>query len=85
MVRKEVTVRTGAVLEAMSAAEFIQLASKYSSGIWLERGEKRANAKSLLGMLALGLSAGVEVRLVAEGDDEDEAIAELGDFLALRI
>ena len=85
MVRKEVTVRTGAVLEAKSAAEFIQIASKYSSVIWLERGDKRANAKSLLGLLALGLSAGVEVRLITEGDDEDAAIAELGDYLALRI
>lgn len=77
MIRKEITIISKTGLVAKPAALFIQKASSYKSSIWIEKGERKANAKSLLGLLALGVDYGSKIVLIAEGEDEKEAVDEL--------
>ena len=74
MISKEVTVTNSVGLHARPATYFVQKANTYKASIKIERGDRRANAKSLLGVLSLGIVKGTEVKLVAEGIDEAEAI-----------
>ena len=71
---KEVLVQNKAGLHARPATFFIQKANEYKSTIWVEKEERRVNAKSLLGVLSLGIVKGTAVTLVADGADEQEAI-----------
>lgn len=81
MVQKDINMKPGTWLQAKSAAEFIQEASKFKSSIWVEKDSKKANAKSLLGLLALEISPGSDICLIAEGEDEETAVSALGDFM----
>jgi phosphocarrier protein HPr len=83
MISKEIIIKNQVGLESRSAAMFIQKASNFKSGIWLEKGDRKANAKSLLGVLSLGIGNGMKVRLTAEGEDEDRAVEELEEYLAI--
>ena len=71
---KDVTVQNQVGLHARPATFFIQKANFYKSAIWLEKDERKVNAKSLLGVLSLGIAKGMTVALVAEGPDENDAI-----------
>lgn len=62
-------------------ALLIQKASAFRSSIHIQMGDKRANAKSLLGLMSLGMSPGSELTLLAEGSDEDEALEALSQWL----
>ena len=64
-------------LHARPATFFIQKANEFKSSIWVEKEDRRVNAKSLLGVLSLGIVKGTVVTLIADGADEDEAIATL--------
>lgn len=68
-------------MESKPAAMFIQKASNYKSNVWIEKGERKANAKSLLGLLSLGIGKGSKIMLIAEGEDEAEALNELENYL----
>lgn len=81
MVTKEVVVRGGTGLQSKNAAVFIQKASNFKSNIWIEKEERKANAKSMLGLLSLMVGDGMKVTLIAEGEDEEEAIQELMKYL----
>ena len=81
MIKRELTVRCKEGLQSKSAALFIQKASGFKSDIWIEKGERKANAKSLLGLLSLSIGCGSNITITAEGEDEIEAIAELGNYL----
>ena len=85
MIQKDIALNTGSWLKAQSAAEFIQKASDYKSSIWIEKDSKKANAKSLLGLLALGITPGCSVRLIAQGEDEEAAIADLVEFMVQNV
>ena len=85
MVHRDIELNLESWLKAKSAAVFIQKASDYKSSIWIEKDNKKANAKSLLGLLALEITPGCSVRLIAQGEDEDIAIAELGEFLTQNV
>ncbi len=74
MISKDVTVTNSVGLHARPATYFIQKANTYKSSVWVERGDRRANAKSLLGVLSLGIVKGSEVKLIADGIDETDAI-----------
>ncbi len=82
MISKEVLINNESGLESKKAALFIQRASNYKSSIWIEMGERKANAKSLLGMLSLKIPNGTKVNLIIEGEDEEDAIKGLEEFLA---
>ena len=71
---KEVLVKNKAGLHARPATFFIQKANEFKSSIWLEKEERRVNAKSLLGVLSLGIMGGTEIRIIAGGVDEEQAV-----------
>ena len=78
---KEVTVENQVGLHARPATFFIQKANEYKSGIWVEKEDRRVNAKSLLGVLSLGIVKGTTITLIADGADEKEAVAALVDLV----
>lgn len=78
---KEVTVENQVGLHARPATFFIQKANEYKSSIWVEKEERRVNAKSLLGVLSLGIVKGTTITLIADGSDEKEAVAALVDLV----
>ena len=71
---KDVTVQNQVGLHARPATFFIQKANEFKSSIWLEKEERRVNAKSLLGVLSLGIMGGTEIRIIAGGVDEEQAV-----------
>ena len=78
---KEVLVQNKAGLHARPATFFIQKANEYKSTIWVEKEERRVNAKSLLGILSLGITKGTTINLIADGPDEEEAVAALVELI----
>ncbi len=64
-------------LHARPATFFIQKANEFKSSIWVEKEERRVNAKSLLGVLSLGIVGGTNIRIIADGSDEEEAVNSL--------
>ena len=74
MYMKEVTVNNQVGLHARPATFFIQQANEVISSIWVEKDERRVNAKSLLGVLSLGVVKGTTINLIADGLDEKEAV-----------
>jgi len=77
MYSQETVVNNQVGLHARPATFFIQKANEFKSSIWVEREERRVNAKSLLGVLSLGIVKGTAIKLEADGVDEKEAIEEL--------
>jgi phosphocarrier protein len=74
---KEVMVQNQVGLHARPATFFIQKANEFKSSIWVEKEERRVNAKSLLGVLSLGIVGGTAIRIIADGTDETEAVDSL--------
>jgi len=74
---KEVTVQNQVGLHARPATFFIQKANEFKSTIWISREERKVNAKSLLGVLSLGITKGTAITILAEGVDEQEAVEKL--------
>lgn len=74
MFRKEVMVQNQVGLHARPATFFIQKANEYKASIWIEKEERRVNAKSLLGILSLGIVGGTTIQIIADGVDEQEAV-----------
>ncbi len=77
MYSKEVTVTNSVGLHARPATFFIQESNEFKSSIWVEKGDRRINAKSLLGILSLGIIKGTEIRIIADGVDEEAAVSSL--------
>ena len=82
MIRKNMKIKLSTGLEARPVAIFVQVASQFKSSVYVEVDTKKVNAKSIMGMMTLGLDAGEEVCVVAEGDDEPEAVAEIEKYLS---
>lgn len=74
MISRDVTIKNSVGLHARPATFFIQKANSYRSSIWVEREDRRVNAKSLLGVLSLGIVNGMTITLIADGVDEQEAL-----------
>lgn len=74
MISKDVTIQNSVGLHARPATFFIQKANSYKSSIWVEKGDRRVNAKSLLGVLSLGIPKGTSITVIADGVDEQEAL-----------
>ena len=74
MYTQEITVKNEVGLHARPATYFIQKANEFRSGIWVEKDERRVNAKSLLGVLSLGIVKGTVITVIADGSDETEAV-----------
>ena len=81
MITQNVTVKNTIGLHARPATFFIQKANSFRSSIWVEKDDRRVNAKSLLGVLSLGVIGGMTVTLMADGEDEKEAVKVLQNFI----
>ena len=81
MIKKPITIQISNGLEARPVAMLVQVASQYESRIQVESGDKRVNAKSIMGMMSLGLNVGESVVISAEGSDEEDAIAGIEKYL----
>ncbi len=81
MREKEIEIGLETGLEARPVALLVQIASQFESDIYIESGNKRVNAKSIMGMMSLGLDNGEKVKVTTEGQDEDKAIDDLEKFL----
>lgn len=84
MIRKPITIQIPSGLEARPVALLVQVASQYESEIYVESGEKKVNAKSIMGMMTLGLVAGEDVTVTANGGDEEEAIVNIEKYLSSK-
>ena len=74
MISRSVTIRNSVGLHARPATFFVQKANNFKSSIWVEKEDCRVNAKSLLGVLSLGISKGTAITLIADGVDEADAV-----------
>ena len=81
MYSQEAVVNNQVGLHARPATYFIQKANEFKSGIWVEKEERRVNAKSLLGVLSLGIMKDTTVTLIADGSDEKEAVDALAELI----
>ena len=81
MIVKEVVINNQVGLYARPATFFIQKANEYNCSIWVEKEERRVNAKSLLGVLSLGIVKGTPIKIIADGADEVEAIETLANLI----
>ena len=81
MYTQEIIVNNAVGLHARPATFFIQKANEFKSGIWVEKEDRRVNAKSLLGVLSLGIVKGTTITLIADGSDEKEAVGALAELV----
>lgn len=84
MMKQEITIQIPEGLEARPVALLVQVASQYGSEIYVESDNKKVNAKSIMGMMTLGLYSGDTVTVSANGADEEEAIANIEKFLSSK-
>ena len=82
MVIREAVINNQVGLHARPATFFIQKANEFRSSIWIEKDERRVNAKSLLGVLSLGIVKGTAINLIVDGPDEAEAIETLTQLIS---
>ena len=82
MFSKEVLVSNQVGLHARPATFFIQKANEFKSSIWVEKDERKVNAKSLLGVLSLGITRGVNINIIADGADEEQAVVALVELIS---
>ncbi len=84
MVSKKILIKIPTGLEARPVALLVQVASQYESNIYVECDEKKVNAKSIMGMMSLGLAAGEEVVVIADGSDEEVAMDNIEKYLSSK-
>ncbi len=84
MVEKSMVVGLESGLEARPIAVLVQVASKYESSVYIMSGGKKVNAKSIMGMMSIGLVNGEDVTIVTEGSDEAEAAADIEKYLQAK-
>lgn len=82
MFKKSVTINLENGLEARPIALLVQKASQHESSVYIESGDKRVNAKSIMGMMSLGLNSGEVLTVVADGKDEEVAVSDIEQFLS---
>ncbi|MEW9053712.1 MAG: HPr family phosphocarrier protein [Neobacillus sp.] len=81
MVEKQVEVKLKTGLQARPAALFVQEANRFSADVFLEKDGKKVNAKSIMGLMSLAVGSGVVVNIIADGDDEENALVALEEFV----
>lgn len=81
MISRDVVINNASGLHARPATFFIQKANSFKSSIWIEKDDRKVNAKSLLGVLSLGIAKDMTVTLIADGQDENAAISGLTELI----
>ena len=79
--KKSVVVKMQQDFEARPIANLVQVANRYESKIYLEHGDSRVNAKSIMGMMSMGFTEGQEITVIADGKDEAAAVKEISEYL----
>ena len=82
MIQKSIQIKLEEGLEARPVAMLVQVASQHESSVYIESAGKKVNAKSIMGMMSLGLDSGAEITVVADGKDEEEAVLSIEKFLS---
>ncbi|MBR5659088.1 MAG: HPr family phosphocarrier protein [Lachnospiraceae bacterium] len=82
MLKKDITVQIKASKEQRPVAMLVQIASQYKSSIYMEQDDRHINAKSIMGMMTLGLTPGKVITVIADGSDEAAAVEKLEGYLA---
>ena len=82
MISREVTIKNNVGLHARPATFFILFANSYASSIWIQKDDRRISAKSLLGVLSMGITGGMTITLIADGPDEAEALNGLEELVS---
>lgn len=82
MIKKSITIQIPSGLEARPVALLVQVASQFKSDIYVESGQKRINAKSIMGMMTLGLNSGEDITVSANGEDEQQAMEDIEKYLS---
>ncbi len=82
MVSKSMTINIPKGLEARPVALLVQVASQYESSIYVEIQEKKVNAKSIMGMMSLGLAEGDKITIIANGPDENDAVEAIDKYIS---
>ena len=85
MVEKQVEVQLKSGLQARQASLFVQEANRYSSDVYLEKGNKKVNAKSIMGIMSLAVSKGTNVTISADGADEEAAVGALAQLVDTEV
>ncbi|SNU08020.1 catabolite repression HPr-like protein [Lachnospiraceae bacterium] len=81
MINKKITVSIPKFDEARPVAEIVQTASRFASTMYFISGNKKINAKSIMGMMSLGLCNDEEIEVEADGDDENEAVEAIVNYM----
>lgn len=81
MIKRDVVITNNIGLHARPATFFIQKANTYKSSVWVEKDDRRVNAKSLLGVLSMGIAMGMTITLIADGQDEESALDGLTELI----
>lgn len=82
MIQKSIQIKLETGLEARPVAMLVQVASQFESTVYINSGDRKVNAKSIMGMMSLGLDNGEEVTVTADGSDEEVAVTEIEKFLS---
>ena len=81
MVSRNLKITNNSGLHARPAMFFIQKANSYKCHVWVENGDRKVSAKSLLGVLSLGIAKGMEITIITDGEDEEEAILGISELI----
>ncbi len=84
MIQKSIQIKLETGLEARPVAMLVQVASQFESTVYLNSDNRKVNAKSIMGMMSMGLESGAEVTVIAEGSDEEAAVSEIEKFLSAK-
>ncbi len=84
MMKKDIKIKIPSGLDARPVAILVQVASRFESSIYVESGNRKVNAKSIMGMMTLGLDVDEQVTVIAEGPDEELAISEIDKYLSAQ-
>ena len=82
MIQKSIRIKLDTGLEARPVAMMVQVASQFESSVYINAENKKVNAKSIMGIMSLGLASGEELMVTADGRDEEAAVAEIEKFLS---
>ena len=82
MTRKDITIQLSSGLDARPVAMLVQVANQFDSTVYIETQNKRVNAKSIMGMMRLGMSAGEQLTVITDGSDEEDALIAIDNYLS---
>ncbi len=85
MIRKDFEIKNDMGLHARAAALFVQTTNKFASDIFVEKDNARVNAKSVMGVMALGISKNSKITIIVNGIDEEEAMEELSNLIGVKL